>query len=236
MNTRPKLDVQFPTSVSEFLQANPGYTQNYGRRGLSFDEAYYRLRIVPDWEQLRPCITRQSVKALDIGCGIAGVDLLLHRHLKRARLTLVDKADRRQNGKTFNLLQAAGEFLQTNGVPANHFELIDSQAPDLFERLQKRKYDLIISLRALGYMFPYDTYASVIPGLLTSGGRLILDVHVMDVPTLRSKVDDVIFQRFVEAGFPSTAQVIAQIENEVGPVAEIARGSTFVRLCVKRRR
>jgi hypothetical protein len=235
MSVYRPLDVQFPASVSEFLQANPGYTQHYGKPGLSPEEAYFHLRVLSDWEELRPHIPRSSVTTLDIGCGIAGIDLLVHQHLKRARLTLVEKAERSQNGQTFNVLEAARQFLQSNGVPAKHVEAISAQAPDLFERLQKRRYDLIFSLRALGYMFPYDVYASVIPSLLRPRGRLIMDVHLMDPKTLCSKVDDTIYQRFVQAGFPSADQVIARLEAEVGPVTEIARRTTVVRLCVRRK-
>jgi len=229
------LDVHFPAGVSSFLQANPGYTQLHGRRGLPHDEAYYLFRVLPDWEQLRLHIPAKTTAVLDIGCGIGGIDFLLHRNLKRAKLTLIDKAERPQNGQTFNVLECAEQFLQANGVPGKDIQTVSSQAPDLFERLQKRRYDLIVSLRALGYMFPYDVYASMIPNLLRPRGRLILDLQTMDRDTLRSRTDDVIYQRFLQAGFPSEDQVIARLEADVGPVTEVARWSTLVRLCVRKK-
>lgn len=217
----------------EFLRANPGYTRKFARYGLPPEEAYFRHRVLADWRNIRPHLPSNIGKVLDIGCGIAGLDLALCRGLGRARLFLVDKDRREQGDRSFDVLATAREFLAANGVRPRDIATLSSQSGDLHERLKRRRYDLVLSLRGLGYMFPYETYRETLRSVVAKDGRLILDIRLMDARRLKSSA--VIYERFRKAGFPSKDAVIGQLEQDFGEAREIGRSRDYARVLVKRR-
>lgn len=224
-------DVRFPPAVAEFLRANPGYTKKFAHSGRPPEELYFRRRVLEDWRTLRRHLPAALRCVLDIGCGIAGIDLVLHRALGQPRLVLVDKSRREQSDRSFDVIGAAEEFLTANGVAAEKIAALSSQAADLRDRLRREKPDLILSLRGLCYMFPYEAYRETLREVLAHGGSLIVDVRRMDPRALESS--PVIHERFRKVGFPSEAEVVGRLERDFGPASEIGGSEDYVRVCVR---
>jgi hypothetical protein len=134
--------VRFPASVAAFIRANPGYTRKFARLKLPAERAYFERRVLEDWRKLAPHVGPGVRTLLDIGCGIAGIDLLLWRQRPGRRLYLVDKSRREQEGRAFDVTALAREFLTANGVKDRDIVTFSSQDKDLHHRLKRRTYDL----------------------------------------------------------------------------------------------
>jgi len=223
---------RFPGSVAAFLRANPGYTRKFAHLKLPPERAYFRHRVLADWRMIRPHVAPGTRVILDIGSGIAGIDLLLHRALPESRLVLVDKSRREQDGRSYDVVAAAREFLTANGVADEAIVTLSSQADGLADALARERYDLVLSLRGLGYMFPYQTYRRVLRRVTRPGSRLILDIRRMDAGTLRAGA--VIRRRFEKAGMPDESEVLAQLRGDFGRVEEIGRSRDYSRVLVTR--
>ena len=99
---------------------------------------------------------------LDIGCGIGGIDVMLYNHYgQKPFLNMYDydKISPKPHygyepaGKAYNRLEATADFLKLNGVGRKDFEIYDAHGAFI-----EQDYDIIISLIAMGFHFPVETY------------------------------------------------------------------------------
>lgn len=117
---------------------------------------------------------------LDIGCGIAGIDLMLYRN-NDYDLNLLDysKTDNdiyygyKEKGCVYNSLELAEQFLVMNGVDKNDINLHDAGKDGISSRL--RKVDVVISLISCGFHYPAMTYMRDI--ILLNPKIIILDIR-----------------------------------------------------------
>ncbi len=124
---------------------------------------------------------------LDIGCGIAGIDVLLHRHYQAQQQTpeiyLLDKSRvedevfymYKAKGAFYNSLEEAKSTLVANGVEAARVHLLE--ANDRNEIPTDGPLDLILSLISWGFHYPVSVYLDPVHRLLSERGVLILDVR-----------------------------------------------------------
>ena len=135
---------------------------------------------------IKASLPSASRAILDIGCGVAGIDIMLHKHYEAAgrfpELYLLDKSelnDRVYYGieKTaayYNSLDIAIALLAANGVEHSRIHTQEVTGASIFPGMT---FDLIISLISWGFHYPVSTYLDQAHGLLGSGGRLIIDVR-----------------------------------------------------------
>ena len=129
------------------------------------------------------------LSVLDIGCGFAGQDLLVHRHYgapPAMSFALLDRAE--VDGSAFTVpvlpggpgtphlhpLEAATAFLSANGIGADSLRQVADSAAD---SLRDTRFDLVLAIRSWGYMFPLATYADLVAAVLAPGGTIVVDVH-----------------------------------------------------------
>ena len=110
-----------------------------------------------DFKQLLPYLPKTVGTILDIGCGMAGIDVLLKRHYPDAQLWLLDGDGKdprdgweKKRPEAFSSRAAADELLAANGVKADRW--IDINTPEHL------RADLVISLASWGYHYPIATY------------------------------------------------------------------------------
>ncbi len=127
----------------------------------------------------------KSAKAiLDIGCGVAGIDIFLSRHYGNVidifllDKTIVEKSihyNFEKTGSFYNSLGAAGEFLVENNVPRSriHYAEVTPNNNIPFNA----SYDIILSLISWGFHYPISTYLDQAYDRLNEGGVLILDIR-----------------------------------------------------------
>lgn len=139
----------------------------------------YARDVARDFDELKPYLPERADAALDIGCGVAGIDVLLWRHFGGPVLHLMDgtgmaatKTGMNPSMEPYNSMAVARKLLEMNGVPAEDVAEwpIDPQAA-------VPPCDVVISLLSWGFHYPTETYLELAARVLRPGGRLVLDVR-----------------------------------------------------------
>ena len=139
-----------------------------------------------EYRRIRDALPDSPLHILDIGCGVAAINLFLFRHYRQSPRThfhLLDKTSTahrvyygfKSQGAFYNSLAVARELLIQNGVPAENIHLMEV-TPDLHIPVAT-PLDLVISLLSWGHHYPVETYLNQVHDRLASGGRLILDIR-----------------------------------------------------------
>lgn len=114
----------------------------------------YATDVANDFAQMEPHFPEKVDTILDIGCGLAGLDVLLRRKYPKARVMLLDKEvgvpyyNFEQGMAPYGNRAAAEELLLANGV--HDAEWIEGSG--------ELEADLIVSTLAWGFHFPLSTY------------------------------------------------------------------------------
>ena len=150
------------------------------RRGVALA---YTASVATDLAMIRAWLPRRISSILDIGCGMAGIDLLLYRHYggsANLRLLLLDSDDSRlpaygfgDRQEFYSALSLSRRMLVDNGVPAEAIHLLDVARGGT---VPSDPLDLVVSLASWGFHYPVSTYLEEVHAALRPGGRLILDV------------------------------------------------------------
>jgi SAM-dependent methyltransferase len=139
-----------------------------------------------EYESIRKSLPENPASVLDIGCGVAGIDVMLIRHYekegKKVNFYLLDKTE--LNKKVFyglektaayyNSLDVARDFLIANGASKENIHTQEVAGNPIF---QGKQFDLVISLISWGFHYPVETYLDEVYDLLKPGGKLIIDVR-----------------------------------------------------------
>ena len=146
---------------------------------------HYRLDIADEYLSIREHLPPSCSTVLDVGCGVAGIDVFLHRHYEgtRVHFFLLDKSttekrvyyEFQQRGAFYNSLDVARELLVLNGVRAGDVTLLE--ATEANEVRVEQEVDLAISLISWGFHYPVSTYLAQVCDVLSENGTLILDVR-----------------------------------------------------------
>lgn len=129
----------------------------------------YTEQMEADFERIKPFLPEKVDAIVDIGCGVGGIDVLLAKHYKKAKLFLMDgDGDNPTYGfgdcDFYNSSEVTSEVMKSNGV--RDFEMIPiGDIPEC---------DLIISLYSWGYHYPVDTYIK--DAVIKCKDRVILDI------------------------------------------------------------
>jgi len=141
--------------------------------------AYSQL-IDYDLALMRPYLPQVAGRILDIGSGLAAIDVRLHQIYPDAHFYLLDRtALKVEYGiKTeqvfYNSQEVALELLGANGVPLAQIHLLEA-TPDY--RIGVGGVDLALSLFSWGWHYPLGAYAGAAAGAVVPGGTLIVDVR-----------------------------------------------------------
>lgn len=143
------------------------------------DRAYSQL-IDYDMALMRPYLPEKAERILDIGSGIAGIDVRLHQIYPDAHFYLLDSTgDNIKYGIEaeqvfYNSQDVAEDLLISNGVPAEQIHLLEA-TPDY--EINVDDVDLALSLFSWGWHYPLEVYAKAVAKAVVSGGVLIIDVR-----------------------------------------------------------
>lgn len=139
----------------------------------------YAQDVAADYALIAPYLPAKAAATLDIGCGMAGIDVLLWRHYGDPVVNLLDGTGDtavrilfHPTMSPYNSMPVARALLEANGVPPKR---IVEWAPD--PSLTPPPCDLVVSLLSWGFHYPVATYLPLVERCLRPGGRLILDVR-----------------------------------------------------------
>jgi hypothetical protein len=116
--------------------------------------ADYLAELEMDFAQIEPHLPEKVDSILDIGCGLAGIDVYLKRKYPKAYLTLLDKDGNDAvfcwDGTPYGSRREAEMLLEANNFKVDRWLPAGTTEP--------LKADLVVSLLAWGFHFPLDTY------------------------------------------------------------------------------
>jgi SAM-dependent methyltransferase len=201
-------------------------------------KAFYLRNLLTDWRVIRPALPRTARAILDIGCGLAGIDVLLFRYYRpRAEgegphIYLLDKSevsDRMTYGfsgrnRFYASLDEARRLLIQNGVPNDKIHLVEvgKQLPWAGD------IDLVLSLASWGFHYPLATHLDYVRAVLLNGGVGITDVRneKESIDTLRAAFADVeIIQEHANRKRVAFSSVVSRAQQPGATAAkDAARG------------
>jgi hypothetical protein len=116
----------------------------------------YQKEIELDFLMIEPYLPEKVDSIIDIGCGMAGIDVFLKRKFPNARLELLDGDGEQTNYgfskvcKPYNSRECTTEFLAANGVKCDRWHEAYTK--------EHLKADLVISLLSWGFHYPLGMY------------------------------------------------------------------------------
>lgn len=150
-----------------------GWHVKYAARvARDFDELHQFLKTwhFAEWRKL-------ALRVTDIGCGFAGIDVLLTRWLHVGEVMLIDGDGSSPRAGGFHSLtipwndvRIAEQFVRENVIVDIHSATVPP-APPAWET------DLIISLKSWGHHYEVDCYLAYARRCLRPGGLIILDIR-----------------------------------------------------------
>lgn len=155
------------------------------RFGADRVKRMYATDMMAEYETIRPSLPRMCSTVLDIGCGVAGSDVLLDRHYadQAPAFHLLDKSQVEQSvyylfkprAAFYNSLEVAHSVLTGNGIPTERVYL--RTATERNEIDIETPIDLVISLLSWGFHYPVETYCKRVHEVLSDDGVVILDIR-----------------------------------------------------------
>ena len=124
----------------------------------------------------------QNVKnIMDVGCGLGIIDIFLNRfYQKNLNFYLLDKnkIDKKikygfsQDYESYNDLEETRNLLLNNHLNENSINIIDVD-----KKIEiKQKIDLVISLKSMGYHYPFENYLKLFSNCCTKQTTFIFDI------------------------------------------------------------
>lgn len=136
----------------------------------------YAARVERDMAELRRWLPQQLTSVLDIGCGFAGIDVLLSFAGPIKRFYLIDGichgervAGFQKSTVPWNDVNLAAQLLRDNVVCDVTAMTVPPPLP--------QPVDLVISLKSWGHHYPVAEYLDFVHKSLRTGGVLILDIR-----------------------------------------------------------
>lgn len=144
----------------------------------------YEQDMLSEFETIKDHIPHTCTHVLDIGCGIAGIDIYIHAKT-HAHIHLLDKSELQKNvyygferkGAYYNSLDLAVDTLSRNGLDKDYIHTQEVTEDTSSIQSPREGYDLVVSLISWGFHYPVSVYIHEVHRTLSPHGVLILDVR-----------------------------------------------------------
>lgn len=185
---------------SEYLQKNiffnlftcfgilkPFYKLSVDFKTLIFNSEIkneFVLDMQREYSIIKPFLPKTALSLLDIGCGVAGIDVFLSKHYSNnIKIYLIDKTQIdnkiyygfKNRGSIYNSLPLAKSLLTLNGVRAEDINIQEITKDNKI--LFQSRFDIVISLISWGFHYPVSTYIQEVHEKLNLKGILIIDIR-----------------------------------------------------------
>ena len=163
-------------------------------------ENLFSMEMNNEYESMKQYLPVNANSILDIGCGVAGIDIFLSKHYESPSIYLLDKTEMpnkvyyglTNKGCYYNSLDVAKKLLESNGVKSENIYL--EEATDNKINFNN-KFDLVVSLISWGFHYPVSTYLDEVYEKLNDKGVLVIDIRkkseVDGVEEIRKKFGNV---------------------------------------------
>ena len=167
-----------PSLYSNLVQAEVKFRKN------RIKDLYLR-DMEQEYRSIKDALPESCRSILDVGCGVAGIDVFLNRHYAGnvESFYLLDKTQvessvyygYKEKGAFYNSLDVARQMLRENGIDDDKIHLLE--ATENNDIATAERFDLVCSLISWGFHYPVATYLERVHERLNDGGVLILDVR-----------------------------------------------------------
>jgi len=160
------------------------FVQEYAKNnGSKIDEDYSNI-MNEEAKSLIEKIPSQTRSILDIGCGIAALQVYLYRLLNKPDIYLLDKTELESKvwymfepkGAFYNSMELASDVLTSNGIPDQKIKTLEAPDDGIIN-LETGSIDFVISTISWGFHFPVSTYLKSVVNVLSENGILIIDIR-----------------------------------------------------------
>ena len=145
----------------------------------------YEEDISQEYERIKSHLPEKCASVLDIGCGMAGIDIFINKHYfgEAIKFYLLDKTHIssklsylfKQDAEYYNSLEIAKAMLVENDIAEDSIVLV--QATENNDINIDRQVNLVISLRSWAFHYPVETYLNRAYEVMNDNGALILDIR-----------------------------------------------------------
>jgi SAM-dependent methyltransferase len=165
---------------------------------------------------------------LDIGCGVAVIDLLLAQYLPQSKFYLLDKEGFSfrpgvyydSNYPEYNSWEPVHDAINTTGLDSSRFTMLtpEDQWPE--------HVDVITSYLSYCWHYPKETYWNKVLDTLKVGGKLILDVRSLPDRDVVNEITEDMKSEPVAHWFD--IKLPAHIDNMPAPKEGMPLGGRFI--------
>lgn len=136
-----------------------------------------------DYLTIKAFLPQKIDSILDIGCGVAGIDILISNHYGNdIDVFLLDKTQVDDNvyygfereGSFYNSLQISKKLLELNGINSKRIYLQEATQDN---KIKFENVNMAVSLFSWGFHYPISTYLDEVYKKLKTNGILISDIR-----------------------------------------------------------
>ncbi len=173
--------------LSIFGYFNPFYKSSVSLKSFLFHrqiEKEFNADMVSEYLIIKPFLPLKITSLLDIGCGMAGIDILLSEHYaNNIDIFLIDKTlinkkiyyHFKKKGAFYNSLQISKTILKNNDINSGNIYLQEATQDNRISF--EGNFDMVISLISWGFHYPILTYLDEVYKKLKIEGILIVDIR-----------------------------------------------------------
>ena len=134
-----------------------------------------------EYNIIKSYLPKKIYNIMDIGCGLGIINILLQKHYKNnIKYFLIDK-DKvdlkikygfKENYESYNDLNETKKIINSNGIKNENIFIFNADKRIMIDS----KIDLVISLKSMGYHYPYEKYLSLLKRVTSVNCVFIFDV------------------------------------------------------------
>lgn len=181
---RSKLLTRLPIPTRYYMRYLAGSWFEHTRKNKI--EKLFALDLRKKFFLMKPYLPKNINRSIDIGCGIAGINIFLARHYlpTKPEIWLLDKNDDSPNRfehyagfqketAAYNDLALSNFILQKNNIPGSQIFTVNVAKDDF----PNKKFDVVISLLSWGFHYPVSYYLNTVRQNITKSSVVFIDIR-----------------------------------------------------------
>ena len=134
-----------------------------------------------EYNIIKNYLPNKAKNIMDVGCGLGIINIFLQQHYKnnlkyflidKNKIDLKIKYGFKDNYESYNDLQETKKLLNSNGIKNENILTIDAEKQIMIDQ----KIDFVISLKSMGYHYPYEKYLSLLKKVASDNCIFIFDL------------------------------------------------------------
>jgi hypothetical protein len=134
-----------------------------------------------EYNIIKNYLPNKTHNIMDVGCGLGIINIFLQQHYKnnlkyflidKNKIDLKIKYGFQDNYESYNDLLETKKLLNSNGIKNENIFMIDAEKQIVIDQ----KIDFVISLKSMGYHYPYEMYLSLLKKVASDNCTFIFDL------------------------------------------------------------